>query len=246
MPQLGFDLLGDTTFEREDAKQVMKELCVTCTSCRLSQIHPTNRGMIYRGNVNARIAVVGIAPGDTETEKGAALVGNSGKLFEQWMKYIGIDTRVSTFITNIVQCQPPKEDKDENGKSKQRNPDKDEIQACFGPRCLRILRAMPNLEVVMTLGWVTAKALLGTMNETATPKTKTHEGQWFESSLLPGIGIFCLSHPAELLHAESEERSETIRHCLDYFKREYLETGKVKALAQAAKERREELGLGVY
>ena len=253
--QLGFDLFGEDTFAKEDPVEVMKELCVNCTSCRLAQLHPVNRGMIYRGNLNAKIAIVGIAPGDTETEKGAALIGASGKLLEQWMKYIGVNTRNDTgnvFITNIVQCQPPK--KKINGRMKQRDPDRDELGACFGPRCLRVLRAMPNLEVVITLGWLTAKAFLGTTDDKVIPKTKTHEGQWFESSLLPGIAIFCLSHPAELIYAASrdnkdaasDEKKMAIQHCLDYFKREYLQTGKVKGLAKVARERREEMGLGLY
>lgn len=242
--QLGFDLLGEEEFAREDATEVMKELCVNCSSCRLCQLHPANRGMIYRGNLNGRIAIVGIAPGDTETEKGAALIGASGKLLEQWMRYIGVDTRTDTFITNIVQCQPPK--KKINGRLKQRDPDKDEVNACFGPRCLRVLRAMPKLEVVITLGWQTAKAFLGTNDEKSVPKTKTHEGQWFESSLLPGVAIFCLSHPAEIIYSDSDDKKMTIQNCLDHFKREYLQTRKVVDLAATARENREALGLGLF
>ena len=240
--QLGFDLIGEEV-EREDPKETMKELCVNCTSCRLSQLHPANRGMIYRGNINAKIAVIGIAPGEAETEKGTAMIGASGKLLEQWLRYINVDTRTQVFITNIVQCMPPK--KKINGRMKQRDPERDEINACFGPRCLRVLRSMPNLEIVMTLGWLTAKAFLGTKDDMNTPKTKTHEGQWFESSLLPGIPIFCLSHPAEIIYSDSDDKKMTIQNCLDCFKREYLVSRKVIDLGQQAREAREALGLGV-
>ena len=248
--QLGFDL-GDVEIKKEDAEQVLEELCVNCTSCRLYQIHPANRGMIFRGNLNARIAVVGIAPGDTETEKGAAMVGPSGKLFEEWMKYVGVSTRRDVFITNIVQCQPPK--KKISGMTKQRDPEKDEINACFGPRCLRLLRAMPSLEVIMTLGWLPASVLLGTDKDRNVPRSKTHEGQWFESSIMPGIPIFCLSHPAELLRKNqygkeeaSVDRKMVIQHCLDNFRREYLLHNKVSALAKEAQAKREALNIGVF
>ncbi len=200
--------------------------------------------MVYRGNLNARIAIIGMAPGDTETEKGSALIGASGKLLEQWMRYIGVDTRIDTFIMNVIQCQPPK--KKINGRMKQRDPDKEEINACFGPRCLRVLRAMPHLEVVITLGWLTAKAFLGTTGDAVVPKVKTHEGQWFESSLLPGVGIFCLSHPAEIIYSDSEDKKMAIQHCLDHFKREYLQTRKVVDLAATARENREAVGLGLF
>ncbi len=235
--QLGFNL-GGYEEEKEDPKKVMQELCINCQDCRLGQLHPANRGMIYRGNLDAKIAVIGIAPGVTETEKGTAMIGASGKLFEQWMKYINVDTKTQIFVTNLVQCMPPQ--KEIKGKLKQRDPNLDEINACFGPRCLRVLRAMPNLEVVITLGWQPAKLFLGTKSGTDIPKTKTHEGQWFESTLLPGVAIFCLSHPAELLYNDSDNKKMTIQNLLDCFRREYLNSKKVVKLAKQAMDNRDE------
>src|ERR1022692_2209303 len=92
---------------------------------------------------------IGDAPSDSETEKGVPFVGMTGKEFEAWMAYIGVDTQKHAFITNITQCMPPKTPI--NGRLQVRDPAKDEINACFGPRCLRVLRAMPNLEVVIVL-----------------------------------------------------------------------------------------------
>ncbi|MGD0904914.1 MAG: uracil-DNA glycosylase family protein [Terracidiphilus sp.] len=238
----GFSFIED--FEKEDVLEVLKELTVTCSSCRLAQDHPYNRGMVYRGNPMAKIAVVGAAPSDSETEKGVPLVGMVGREFEKWMAAINIDTQREIFITNVIQCMPPKVML--NGKKKVRDPEKDETNACFGPRCLRVLRAMPNLEAVMILGWPAAKAFLGTSNDENIPKTKTHEGGWFESSLLPGVGIFCLNHPADIVFAESSEKKMIIQKFLGYFKREALVEKKISGLAKAAQERREELGLGVY
>lgn len=242
MQQIGFNLIDDS--EQEDVNQVLKELSTNCTSCRLSQGHPQNQGMVFRGNPGARIAIVGTAPGDGETERGVPLVGMVGKEFEKWMAYAGLNTQKDVFITNIIQCQPPK--KEISGKRRTRDPERDEINECFGPRCLRVLRAMPNLEIVMVLGWIAAKAFLGTSNEENIPKTKTHEGGWFESSLLPGIGIFCLSHPADIVHLDSPEKKMVIQKFLGYFKREVLIENKIGALAKVAQQQREELGLGVF
>jgi len=543
--QLAFDL-GQIDVPKEDIDQVLKELYVTCTSCRLSQIHPDNPGLICRGNVRGRMAVIGIAPGPTETQKGRAMVGDSGQLMQDWMRYLDLSTNDDSgdvFITNIVQClpgstvvkahgviagyrrwysgpavrvrtehdmltatpnhpiltsrgwvpfgelrhgddlirydgvgdessagpnihhrptrfeevfrslgedgihermigsssdfhgdgtdsdvdviwtdrllrdnfkpsvfdelaylafiladhrtssgsstrsgesslhtssselglstrsmvgvaslksallerttvvsqlvpllqtpeweakisdmiadgsvlhasllrevlerlsgkvtlakvvevesiqlaehvynletqsnlylaenyiisncQPPpkktkvKRDPVEDDKKKdeekrkgipeqkdggpgQRDPEIDEIIACFGPRCLRVLRAMPNLEVIMTLGWLPAGVLLGTNKDRDIPRSKTHQGQWFESSILPGIPIFCLSHPAEMMHAKRsgseaayEERNEEIKRCLDNFRREYLKSGKAIRLAKEGRLTREALG----
>lgn len=242
MQQTGFILIDE--FEQEDVNQVLRELSTNCTACRLSQHHPTNRGMVFRGNPLARIAVIGTAPTDGETEKGAPFTGMIGKEFEKWMNYVGVDTSTDVFATNIIQCQPPK--KEINGKRKSRDPDKDEINACFGPRCLRVLRAMPNLEIVIIFGWVAAKAFLGTSNDENVPKQKTHEGGWFESSLLPGIGMFCLTHPADIVYSDNVEKKMVIQKFLNYFKREYLVDNKIAELAKHAQKTREELGLGVF
>jgi uracil-DNA glycosylase family 4 len=240
--QLGFQL-DDEAPPQANVLDIIRELSTNCSNCRLAQLHPQNPGLVSRGNPQARIAVVGIAPGDAETEKGVPLVGPSGKEFEKWMRFINISTATDTYVTNLVQCQPPKKLDNKSDRMKQRDPDRDEITACFGPRTMRILHAMPKLEVVITLGWLPALQFLGSgPNEDQVPGSKTHEGQWFETSLLPGKGIFCLSHPAELLYSDSPEKRMIIENCLRRFKREYLESGRILQLIQKARTTREAQG----
>ncbi|MGI4813201.1 MAG: hypothetical protein ACRYGG_07685, partial [Janthinobacterium lividum] len=73
------------------------------------------------------------------------------------------------------------------------------------------------------MGWVAAKAILG-----GEPGMKTHEGQWFESKLLPGKAIFCLVHPAYVLREKNNNPDAAVptEKLLDYFKYEYLEGNK--------------------
>jgi uracil-DNA glycosylase family 4 len=169
------------------------------------------------------------------TERGIPLVGRSGQEFERWMKLIGINVRTELWISNVIQCQPQKGIKD--GKPAQDHPKSDEIVACFGPRSMRVLQAMPNLEVVITMGWVAAKALLG-----GEPGIKTHEGQWFESSLLPGKAIFCLVHPSYVLRQKdvNPDAAGPTERCLEFFKYEYLQGNKdILGFAKKVKEERE-------
>jgi uracil-DNA glycosylase len=222
----------DKVLGKEDIDIVLKELSVNCTACRLSFLHPHNRGLLCRGNPKARIGVLAEAPGDKETEMGQPLVGNSGKEWDRWAKAIGVDTNKECFATNVIQCQPYKVPKD--GKQQQEAPDKDEIRACWVPRGLRVLKAMPNLEVVVTLGWVAAKALLG-----GEPKGKSHEGNWFESSALPGIAVFCMPHPSFILREPSPDKDARVALSMQAFKREYLDTKKCYNLAQEVKARRD-------
>lgn len=232
MDGLLFDL--DSLCGREDIKVVCKELSTTCTACRLSLIHPYNRGLLVRGNPEASIGVLAEAPGDRETEQGKPLVGNSGKEWDKWAKSIGLDSNKDCFHTNVIQCQPPKEQNSE-GRWSQAAPDKDEIQACWIPRGLRVLKAMPNLEVVITLGWVAAKALLG-----GEPKAKTHQGNWYETDALPGRAVFCLPHPAFILRDPTPEKDLGVEHAMKAFKREYLDTKKCFFLAQEVMNKRKE------
>lgn len=217
---------------KEDIKSLLRELNVNCTSCRLSILHPHNKGLLVRGNPEAKIGVLAEAPGDKETEIGQPLVGKSGQEWDRWAKTIGLDTNKDCFATNVIQCQPHKSMKE--GKMQQDPPDKDEVQACWVPRGLRVLKAMPNLEAVITLGWVAAKAILG-----GEPKGKSHEGNWFESNALPGIPIFCMIHPSFVLREPSPEKDLKVAECMKAFKREYIDSKKCSSLAQAIKESRE-------
>lgn len=222
----------DELVGKENIDVALKELNVNCTACRLSLLHPHNRGLLVRGNRLARIGVLAEAPGDKETELGQPLVGNSGKEWDRWAKAIGLDTSKDCFHTNIIQCQPPKVEKE--GKMQQEAPDKDEIRACWVPRGLRVLKAMPNLEVVITLGWVAAKGLLG-----GEPKGKSHEGNWYESDALPGIAIYCMPHPAGILREPSPEKDARVAENMKAFKREYIDSKKCFILSQEVKAKRD-------
>jgi len=221
----------DELIVKEDIREVLRELSTNCTACRLSLLHPYNQGLLVRGNPEARIGVLAEAPGDKETETGKPLVGATGQEWDRWAESIGLNTNKDCFHTNVIQCQPPKVMKED--RMSQEAPDKDEIKACWIPRGLRVLKAMPNLEVVVTLGWVAAKAILG-----GEPKGKSHEGNWFESNALPGIAVFCMTHPSFILREPTPEKDGRVAQCLQAFKREYLDSKKCYQLAQEVKEKR--------
>lgn len=222
---------GEALFEKEDVLSVIKDLSFPCYDCRLGhcQIPKFNRGLIWRGNPKAKIALVSIMPGPKEMEGGKPLVGASGKLCDEWFAYLKLDTNKDMFVTNVVQCKPPEEVDGEG----QREPEGNELSACFPSRCLRLLRAMPNLEVIITMGWTAARCLLG-----GEPKEASHMSHWYTTSLLPTKVVYCLSHPASLLRDEANSAGDQaltkkykVLKALDKFKRQYLDTGKVVNLA---------------
>ena len=219
---------GEDLFEKENVLAVIKDLSVPCYDCRLGHCQKAkqNRGLVWRGNPTSRIAAVSIMPGPTEMETGKPLTGKSGKLFDKWFKYINLDTNSDCLVINVVQCKPPDVEK-KDGEVSQREPELDELAVCFPNRCLRILRAMPNLEVVVTMGWSAAKCLLG-----GDPKDTSHMGHWYATTVLPGKAIYCFPHPAALLREpDNLDKKYKLIKCLDRFKRQYLDVDKVVELA---------------
>jgi uracil-DNA glycosylase family 4 len=220
--------------EKENVLSVIKDLSFPCYDCRLGhcQKPKQNRGLVWRGNPKAKIALVSIMPGPKEMESGKPLTGKSGQLSDKWFKYLKMDTNVDMLVINVVQCKPPDVEKDDGEKS-QREPELDELAACFPNRCLRILRAMSNLEVVITMGWTAAKCILG-----GSPTDQSHMGHWYTTSLLPGKAVYCLPHPAALIREEKKpgdaylEKKYKLIKCLDRLKRQYLDTDKAVTLAK--------------
>src|SRR2546421_7990754 len=91
------------------------------------------------GPGDARILIVGEAPGQNEDLQGEPFVGAAGRLLDQLLRGIGL-SRGDVFITNILKCRPPGN----------RDPQADEVEAYspFLEDQLRLIRP----EVVLVLG----------------------------------------------------------------------------------------------
>ena len=203
----------DFSSDKENVHDTIKILSGGCVDCRLGSIQKA-RGLVWRGNPEAKIALISIMPGPREVESGKALSGGSGKEGDKWFKYIGLDTDKDMCVCNVIQCKPP--DVQKKDEVSQREPELDELVACFPNRCLRVVQAMPNLEVIITMGWSAAKCFLG-----GNPGEKTHAGNWYKTTLLPKIAIYCLPHPAGLLRQPSPEKEGKVIEYMNCFHREY-------------------------
>jgi len=72
------------------------------------------------GPVNAKIMIIGQAPGAEEDKTGRPFIGRAGKFLNQLLKIAGIK-REKVFITSPIKCFPPKN----------RKPTKEEIKNCL-------------------------------------------------------------------------------------------------------------------
>lgn len=147
--------------------------------------------VIYRGNPKARLMVIGEAPGAEEDRIGKPFVGPSGKLLDQILGAVNMDTEKDVFITNAVFRLPPGD-----GGKKVRKPTPDEI-IYYKPYLLEIIRLIDPV-IMLLSGAVAVQALFP---EETLGITKTR-GQWRQWNGRWAMPIF---HPAYLLRNPSRE-----------------------------------------
>ncbi len=141
------------------------------------------------GNPEARVMLVGEAPGRDEDIEGLPFVGRSGKLLDRMLAAIGLD-RTSVYIANIVPWRPPGN----------RTPTPQESQICL-PFILRQIE-LADPDILVCLGGPSAQTLLGTKEGI----TKTR-GRWFTfDSGKREIRAMPTFHPAFLLRSPLQKR----------------------------------------
>jgi DNA polymerase len=140
------------------------------------------------GDVDARLMLVGEAPGRNEDLQGEPFVGAAGHLLDELLAGIGLQ-RSDVYIANVLKCRPPGN----------RDPREDEIDACKG--YLRDQIRMIHPEVVMTLGNFATKLLLPT--DTGISRIRGRRFDWWLGATL--IPTF---HPAAALRGRPQVKSD--------------------------------------
>lgn len=117
--------------------------------CRRCALCETRQHIVFgEGSAQAKIMVVGEAPGRDEDRSGRPFVGRAGKLLESWLSAAGLH-REEVFIANVLKCRPPNN----------RDPFGPEVEACA--RFLRAQIRAVEPRLLVALGRFAASALLG-------------------------------------------------------------------------------------
>ncbi len=89
-----------------DTLEKIKSECENCTLCDL---HKTRTNIVFSsGNDNAKLFLIGEAPGEQEDLEGKPFVGRAGKLLDKYLEEAGLSREQDLFIANIIKCRPPK------------------------------------------------------------------------------------------------------------------------------------------
>lgn len=125
--------------------------CAKCPRLQNTRKKPVQS----RGPDDAKVIVVGQAPGFQENVCGRPFVGQSGELLSTLLCHVAkIDPRNVRF-TNVVRCYPGKD----NGRD--RTPDSTECSTCKENWLLPELSGLKNAKLVITLGGIAFNALTG-------------------------------------------------------------------------------------
>ena len=159
--------------------------CERCGLCR-----GRSRIVFGVGSPNARLMIIGEAPGFHEDRSGEPFVGDAGTMLDRMLSNVLGLERAEVYITNVVKCRPPDN----------RNPQGEEIARC-APFLQAQLRAV-RPKVVLVLGSVASRTLFQT-----TSGVKRLRGQW-QTLEWPGGRARALAtfHPAYLLRQPQDKR----------------------------------------
>lgn len=88
----------------DEAWQSLAEAVRSCTACALHKSR--KQAVVGVGRRDARLFVIGEAPGAEEDRQGEPFVGAAGQLLNAMLKAIGFP-RADVYIANILKCRPP-------------------------------------------------------------------------------------------------------------------------------------------
>lgn len=159
----------------ESLEQIQQQL----NNCQRCCLYSHRQNLVFGvGNPQARLVLVGEAPGAQEDRIGEPFVGEAGQLLDRILFAMKL-RREDVYVCNVIKCRPPGN----------RDPQRDEIAACE-TYLQRQLKAIAP-EIILCLGRIATQALLKT--DESISKLR---GRWQNYAGIPLMPTF---HPAYLL-----------------------------------------------
>lgn len=162
----------------------LQQAVAVCEACGL---HETRTNTVFgAGSPQARLMVIGEAPGAEEDRQGLPFVGRAGQLLTEMLLAIGFD-RGEVFIANTLKCRPPNN----------RDPRPEEVESCWPYLQRQVDLIRP--EVILAVGRIAAHNILKTEESLGRLRGKPHQ---FGTT---GIPVYVTYHPAYLLRSPKDK-----------------------------------------
>jgi uracil-DNA glycosylase family 4 len=160
----------------------LRDTVAGCMACGLCE---GRRNTVFGvGHPQARLMIIGEAPGEQEDRQGEPFVGRAGQLLDRMLEAIGLtraesDAERQVFIANVLKCRPPGN----------RNPLPAEVAQCE-PYLMRQI-ALVQPRIILAMGRFAAQSLLKSSEPIGRLRGRVHEVQ--------GTPVVVTYHPAYLL-----------------------------------------------
>ncbi len=184
------DPVGDAERAAQSAAS-LEELAAAMQSYPHCELRRGARNFVFcDGRADARVMIVGEAPGRDEDLEGRPFVGRAGQLLDKMLAAIDLsrqaqDAGQGVYITNVLPWRPPSN----------RTPEQAEIDMMVPFVRRHVALAKP--EVLILMGNTPCQALLGKTGITRM------RGGWVEVDGIPTMPMF---HPAYLLRQAAAKR----------------------------------------
>lgn len=174
----------------------LKKEIIDCSTC--SSFPTSGRIKVMgRGNVKAKLILLGEAPGATEERLGKPFVGLAGNLLERILNKIGV-ALADTYITNVVKTRCLSSDKE-----KTRNLRPSAAQTAHGLVHLKKEIDLVKPEIIVTLGSTAARVFLG--RDFKLSKQRGRFYRWQDTNILPTY------HPAYVSRMSGSKNTRILK-----------------------------------
>jgi uracil-DNA glycosylase family 4 len=154
-------------------------LRVSIGDCRKCTLAGGRNHLVFgSGNPDARLLIVGEAPGEEEDGRGEPFVGEAGKLLDRILASVGFE-REEVYIANVLKCRPPRN----------RDPLPEEVALCLPHLNEQIDRIRPRL--ILALGPIAGQSLLSSPDPLSSLRGAVHDRS--------GVPVVVTYHPAALI-----------------------------------------------
>jgi DNA polymerase len=163
----------------------LRDRVAACQACP-ELVRNRGRTVFGVGNREARLMVIGEAPGVDEDRQGEPFVGRAGRLLDRMLQAIGF-ARERVYIANVLKCRPPGN----------RDPQPAEAERCAGFLARQVELVAP--ELILAVGRVSAQSLLRTDATVGRLRGRVH---YFGPGRIPLVVTY---HPAYLLRSPEQK-----------------------------------------
>ncbi len=172
--------------KHQGPQQALKQFHSSILACRACSLYRTRTHLVFgRGSSQAKVMLVGEAPGREEDLEGRPFVGAAGKLLAKELAKIGLREE-DIYVANVLKCRPPGN----------RDPLPEEIEACL-PYLKRQIEIL-HPRVICSLGKFATQVLLSTQQGITSLRGKS---QFYDENTM----IIPTLHPAACIYHPSWE-----------------------------------------